>query len=79
MFTSRFRVKSYVWITSFVLCDTDGYNHRDQRRFPKASQGGLSGGPLRDTTSFWGGGCDKDWKFLCWGDSVISWICHAKE
>ena len=34
MFTSSFRVKSYVWITSFVLCDTDGYNHRDQRRFP---------------------------------------------
>ena len=39
MFTSSFRVKSYVWITSFVLCDTD-------RASQGASQGGLSGTPL---------------------------------
>ena len=43
----------------------------------RASQG-LSG-PLRDTTYFWGSGCEQDWKFLCWGDSALSWIGHAKE
>ena len=26
-----------------------------------------------------GGGCEKDWKFLCWSDSVLSCIGHAKE
>ena len=34
---------------------------------------------LRDTTYFWGGGSEQDWKFLCWGDSVLSCIGHAKE
>jgi len=34
---------------------------------------------FRDTTYFWGGGCGQDWKFLCWGDSVLSCIGHAKE
>jgi len=28
---------------------------------------------------FLGGGCEQDWKFFCWGDSVLSCIGHAKE
>jgi len=37
------------------------------------------GGDTGDTTYFLGGGCEPDWKFLCWGDSVLSCIGHAKE
>ena len=36
---------------------------------------GLLGTPL----IFGWGGCGQDWKFLCWGDSVLSCIGHAKE
>ena len=34
---------------------------------------------LGDTTYFLEGGYEQDWKFLCWGDSVLSYIGHAKE
>jgi len=34
---------------------------------------------FRDTTYSWWGGCEQDWKFLWWGDSVLSCIGHAKE
>jgi len=41
-----------------------------------------NGESLRDTTDTaysLGGSCEPDWKFLCWGDSVLSCIGHAKE
>jgi len=28
---------------------------------------------------FFGGGCEQDWKFLCWGGIETSCIGHAKE
>jgi len=31
------------------------------------------------TPLIFGGSCEQEWKFLCWGDSVLSCIGHAKE
>ena len=35
-------------------------------------------GTLRDTTYFLGGGCEQDWKFLCWGDSAAFLYCSSE-
>ena len=54
-----------------------GHDARKTVGPPKPGQ--EAGGTIGDTTYFWGGGCEQDWKFLYWGDSVLSCIGHAKE